>query len=359
MKIESAENNSETLLVLQGGGSLGSYEYGVYKTLARHGIDFDMISGTSIGAVNAAIIAGTNENNPAKALEDFWLELSEKISLPWITDGMESYMSTVSATLCGNPKVATPINGVNPWLFAASEPFLYDNKPLKDTLSRYVDFDKINSKQNPRLVITSVDIQSGSPVIFDSKEIKIDIEHVIASTGYPFYGISWTKKDERYLWDGSILSNTPLREAIDASPIHDKMVYIVDLFPKMQMDLPKNMAESWHRARDIMHADKTEHSMRISKVIYRQLDLLKKLHFILERATLDEKLESEFLKTRSEYEKLVSHRGAIIKDIIRIEKKEKTHSLFEDADFSESKIKYLILQGEQDAENVLAEKNHK
>jgi hypothetical protein len=122
------------------------------------------------------------------------------------------------------------------------------------------------------------------------------------------------------------------------------------------MELPKNMAESWHRARDIMHADNTEHSMRISTVISRQLDLLKKLPFILERATLDKELESEFLEIKSEYEKLVSHRGAVIRDIIRIERKEKTHSLLEDADFSESKIKSLILQGEHDAMDVLAEK---
>jgi len=209
-----------------------------------------------------------------------------------------------------------------------------------------------------RLVLTSVNIRSGKPVVFDSRKTKIGIEHIAASTGYPFYGISWTKKDERYLWDGSILSNTPLREAIDASPIHDKMVYIVDLFPKVQMDLPKNMAESWHRARDILHADKTEYSMHISKVISRQLELLKKLHCILESANLDKKLKSEFLKTKSEYEKLVSHRGAIIKDVIRIERRENTHLLLEDADFSESKIKFLILQGEQDAENILAEKNH-
>jgi precorrin-6B methylase 2 len=112
------------------------------------------------------------------------------------------------------------------------------------------------------------------------------------------------------------------------------------------MELPKNIAESWHHARDIMHADKAEHNMHISKVISCQLDLLKKPHCILESVNLDKKLKSEFLEIKSEYEKMVSHRGAIILDIIQIERKKKTHSLFEDADFSESKIKSLILQGE-------------
>ena len=110
MKNESAKNNFETLLALQGGGSLGAYECGVYKTRARHRVDLDMISGISIGAVNAAIITGSNEKNPAKTLEDFWLELSEKVGLPWIIDGIESYMSTVSAAMWGNPKVASPIH---------------------------------------------------------------------------------------------------------------------------------------------------------------------------------------------------------------------------------------------------------
>lgn len=92
--------------------------------------------------------------------------------------------------------------------------------------------------------MTSTDIQSGKPTIFDSKYDKIDADCVVAGAGYPFYGISWTKLRGRYLWDGTLLSNTPLREVIDASPTCDKKVVIVNLFPHNQEELPKNMSET-------------------------------------------------------------------------------------------------------------------
>ncbi|HJS81408.1 MAG TPA: patatin-like phospholipase family protein, partial [Nitrososphaera sp.] len=71
----------ETVLVMQGGGSLGAYECGVYKALAKHDIKFDIIAGTSIGAVNAGIIIGARTDEPAKVLEDFWLTIAD-ISIP-------------------------------------------------------------------------------------------------------------------------------------------------------------------------------------------------------------------------------------------------------------------------------------
>ncbi|HMK32331.1 MAG TPA: hypothetical protein VK431_01765, partial [Nitrosopumilaceae archaeon] len=91
------------------------------------------------------------------------------------------------------------------------------------------------------MIITTTDIQNAKPSVFDSKYDNIDAEHVLASTGYPFYGISWTQKSGKYLWDGTLLSNTPLREIIDASPKHYKKVYVVDLFPNNQPEIPKNM----------------------------------------------------------------------------------------------------------------------
>jgi NTE family protein len=194
----------------------------------------------------------------------------------------------------------------------------------------------------------------GESVSFDNSKIQIDEDHVMASAGYPFYGISWTKKSDRYLWDGSLLSNTPLREAIESSPVLDKHVYIVSLFPRLQDSLPKNMMESWHRARDIMHTDKTEHNVKMSKIISRYLDIIKKMHDILENADLDQKSKEEMKKLEPEYHKLASKRGAIIKKIIRIERKEDTHFLLEDADFSLSKIKHLIEQGSSDAEEILS-----
>lgn len=351
---KESKSNHETVLILQGGGSLGAYECGVFKALFKQKIKFDVIVGTSIGAVNASIIAGSKEDNAAENLENFWLSLAEKNTM-FYPNSIRSYFSTLYASTWGNPHVALPINGIpNPWLFSWNKPFLYDNTPLKNMLDTFVDFKKLN-KSSPRVILTSVDIQKGESVSFDSKMTQIDRDHVMASAGYPFYGISWTKKDNRYLWDGSLLSNTPLREAIDASPVADKSVYLVSLFPKYDEELPTSMLESWHRARDIMHSDKTEHNMKMSIIISRYLELIKKMYDILQNVELDKKNREELSKLLPEFHKLASNRGAIIKKIVRVERKEDTHFLLEDADFSLPKIKHLIEEGQHDAENVLKE----
>lgn len=351
----------ETVLVLQGGGSLGAYECGVYKTLDKHGIKFDVVAGTSIGGINAAIIAGSKSDEPAKTLEEFWLNLAETITLPFLPEQARAYASSMYASMWGNPKAFLPVWFV-PNLFNFNMwPYIYDISPLKKTLKEFIDFKNLKNPTRPRLIITSTDVQNGKPSIFDSKYDNIDADHVIASAGYPFYGISWTKINGKYLWDGTLLSNTPLAEVIHASPTHSKKVYVVDLFPHTQEEIPKNMIEVWHRARDIMHTDKTDQAVRLSKTITRYLELLKQMHDVLmelfDAGKLDETTKEKFKKTESEYHKLAVERGALIKEIIRIERQERIHFLFEDADFSLATIKQLINDGEKDAERVLSTKS--
>jgi len=346
----------ETVLVMQGGGSLGAYECGVYKTLSRHGIEFDMVAGTSIGAINAAIIVGTENNDPARDLEDFWLTLSERVTPSFLPYNVRAVLSSLYAAMWGNPSAFAPkwFTPSPDFFFPYKWPYLYDITPLKNTLNKYIDYAKLKCPDRPRLIVTSTDIQESKAVTFDSKHMNIDAEHVLASAGYPFYGIAWTEKNGKYHWDGSLLSNTPLREVINASPQCDKKVYMINLFPRIHNKLPENMLEAWHRARDIMHTDKTEHNVRMSKVITRYLKLLKEMHEMLNTANLDEKTKARFKKIEPEYHKLACARGAIIKEIIRIERKEDSHFLFEDADFSIASIKHLIKQGEEDAEIILA-----
>jgi len=364
LKIRDAQKlQSETVLVMQGGGSLGAYECGVYKTLAKRGIKFDIIAGTSIGAVNAAIIAGSkNDVEPAAQLEDFWLNVAEKITPSVLPDGLRCMVSSMHAATYGNMNTFMPLwfmmPNPNEGLFSYyRSPYLYSITPLKNTLSKYIDFAKLNNPANiPRLIITATDIQKSASVTFDSKFMNIDTDHVIGCAGFPFYGIAWTEKDGRYLWDGSLQSNTPLREVIDASPKYDKDVYIINLFPRIQKELPENMLDSWHRARDIMHTDKTDNSIRVSKVISRYLTLLRQMHDIISNVQLDEKMKESFREMEKEYHKLADNRGAIIKKITQIERTEDVHFLFEDADFSISTIKKLIKQGEKDTENALTSK---
>jgi NTE family protein len=394
---EDTELKPETVLVLQGGGSLGAYECGVYKSLARHDIKFDTIAGTSIGAVNAAIISSmqridSNNNNAADTLERFWIALAENIIPPisslFLPNKVRSVLSSIYSIVYGNSKAFMPrwfMPPTNPnYLLPYNWTYLYDSTPLRNTLNQYVDFTKLkrritktkedknnihrqsepvnsnddNNNLTPRLILTSTDIQKGEPVIFDNSSMDIDIEHIIACTGYPFYGIGWTKKDGRYLWDGSLLSNTPVLEVIKASPKAGKKFYIADIFPRRQQELPKNMSEVWHRARDIMYIDKTDNNVQILKTVTEHhLTLLKELYEIVSSSKLDDKSKAKFKKIEPECNRLAHEHSAIMNEVIRIQRKEEEeeHFIFEDADFSTAKIKKLISQGEQDTENALAE----
>ncbi|HET7337204.1 MAG TPA: patatin-like phospholipase family protein [Candidatus Nitrosotalea sp.] len=347
---------SETVLILQGGGSLGAYECGVYKSLHKRKIKFDIVAGTSIGAINATIIACA-KNDPIKDLESFWLDLADSVTPPNLPYNVRSRFSAMYSAVFGNPNAFFP-----KWFLPSADyffpflwPYLYDKTPLMNTLNKYVDFKKLREPDSPRLIVTSTDIENARPSIFDSMYDNITADHVLASAGYPFYGISWTRINGRYLWDGTLLNNTPLREVIDASPKHNKNVYLVDLFPHEQHDLPRNMIEVWHRARDITHVDKILYTLHMSKLINRQLGLIRNMYEILDKSSLDENSRTKFSNIQKEYHEIAQERGAIIDQIVRIQRKEDSHFLFEDADFSITTIKNLMEQGERDTILALSE----
>ncbi len=145
------------------------------------------------------------------------------------------------------------------------------------------------------------------------------------------------KKMVRYLWDGSLLTNTPMMEVIRASPIKDKKFYIVDVFPRYQKEIPENMFEVWHRARDIIFMDKTDKNIEMLKVNEKSINLLKKMHEIINSkdAKIDQKTKEKLKELDKEYHSLTKKHGAAITDVIRIGRKEEDlHYLLEDADFS-------------------------
>ncbi|MGN6822091.1 MAG: patatin-like phospholipase family protein, partial [Candidatus Nitrosocosmicus sp.] len=332
--------NLDTILVLQGGGSLGAYECGVYKALFKEGVDFNVLAGSSIGAINTSIItAAQNGGKDVPAiLEDFWLNLSEDIvpnypilSLPHISPNkMRAMLFSLHSIFYGIPKAFEPIWFMpnNPdFLFPDKWTFLYDKEPLKKTLMNYIDFNKlkkIDVKENKRekgqsrLIITSTDIQRGEPVIFDNVHTDIDADKILAGASYPFYGIRWTEKDGKYLWDGSLLTNTPMLEVIRASPINDKIFYIVDVFPRNQKEIPKNMIEVWHRARDIIFMDKTDKNIEMLKVNEKSINLLKKMYKIINSsdAKVDEKTKAKIKELDKEYDAITEKHGAAITDVI-------------------------------------------
>ena len=381
---------SETVLVLQGGGSLGAYECGVYKGFNKNGIIFDVLAGSSIGAINTSIIASAQNagiDEPSSILEDFWLSLSENMSFPnqflqspfpfMSSDEMMAVWSSFYSMLYGNPKAFLP-RWFNPdskdYFMPYKWTYLYDKAPLKKTLKQYIDIDKLkkidrhinnnnNNKDNKahsRLIITSTDIQKGEPVIFDSAYSDIDIDKIVACAGYPFYGLRWTEKDGKYLWDGSLLTNTPMLEVLRRSPQINKKFYIVDVFPRQQKELPTNMIEVWHRARDIVFMDKTDKNIEMLKVTEKYLSLIKTIYGILhdDAAKVDQITKNKLKEIELEYHSLNQKHGASITDLVRIGRREGSlHYLFEDADFSTYRIKKLIAEGEKDVDHVLAKQD--
>ena len=189
---------------------------------------------------------------------------------------MRQFRSFYSSAIFGNEKMFRPRwrqeNALSdPEYFTPQNwTYLYDHTPLVKTLANYIDYDKLRPDGNPnsRLILTAVDILNAKPLTFDSSKEQITPKHILATSAYPIYNFRWVEVEEGiYTWDGSLLSNTPLREVIDASPVNDKRIFIVENYPKKVDHLPKNLPEVYHRARDIIFSDKTEHSVTMSKVI--------------------------------------------------------------------------------------------
>jgi NTE family protein len=370
--LSSADNNRlENVLILQGGGSLGAFGCGVFKALANNNIKLDIIAGTSIGGINAAIIAGSRDaKHPEHLLEQFWLELSESFvdfdkekNYSTTTTNTNEYAvkmkqlrSFYSSAIFGNDKMFKPrwrqeTTLTDPEYFTPQKwTYMYDHSPLVKTLEKYIDYDKLKPKGNPnsRLILTAVNILTAEPLTFDSSKQQITPKHILATSAYPLYNFRWIEvEDGVYAWDGGLLSNTPLREVIDASPVNDKRICIVENYPKRIDALPKNLPEVYHRARDIIFSDKTEHSVTMSKVITRYLDYIEELYQLIENHVDLKKVDPKQLKRiRKKYKKYKQERGSEIKDIVYITRDEPFPHMFENADFSAETIKNSIEEGE-------------
>ena len=385
----------ENILILQGGGSLGAFACGVFKAFAKKNIKFDIISGTSIGAINGAIATGSKNDNPAKDLEEFWIEIAESsvnvipdmFSFDYFDqthqlDLKRSSSASLNAAIFGVPKFFVPRwfnwnafqskNAHDTNIFPSQWTYMYDNTPLEKTLEKYIDFKKLsphvkkgentnnngnndNNSSIPRLIITAVDVLSGQPIIFDSYKIQIQMKHLLATIGYPQYGFPWVDVDDGvYAWDGSLLSNTPVREVMISSPSSDKNIFIIENYPRKIDRLPTNMSEVQSRAKDIMFTDK-DHSLRkISRLITRHINLIETLYDIFKKYD-HTKIDKDIIEyIEREHKILVEKFGAKILDIKRIsrENSKSPHST-QNAEFSVNTIKKLIAQGESKALDCL------
>jgi NTE family protein len=238
--------------------------------------------------------------------------------------------------------------------------YLYDHRPLAKTLDKYIDYNKLRpqEKKNPaalHLILTAVNVLTAAPLIFDSYKQSISVNHLLATSAYPLYNLPWVEiSNEVYAWDGSLLSNTPLREVIEASPVHDKKVIIVENYPKNIDSMPKNILEVYHRARDIIFSDKTLHSVKMSKVITNYIKYIDELYQIVESHIDTDKIDKKKLEwIRNRYKKIKKERGAEIKSIHYITRDEPFPHIYENADFSLETIINSMKEGEMKTKRLL------
>jgi NTE family protein len=292
-------------LVLQGGGALGAYQAGVYEALAEADLHPDWVAGISIGAINTALIAGNPPQERVGRLREFWESVTtpfwhgaEQDQLLANGDLVRSYMNQMSAAFVvasGVPAFFTPRLSV-PWLAPAGTPAAtsyYDTAPLRATLERLVDFDRINACEM-RLSVGSVNVRTGNFVYFDTTTHTIRPEHVLASGALP-PGFPAVEIEGEYYWDGGLVSNTPLQWVMDAQPRRDTLAFQVDLWDA-RGDVPRTMAQVLTRHKEIVYSSRT----RANSDRVRQLQQMRNT-----LADLLEKLPAE-LRTEPEFELLSS-----------------------------------------------------
>lgn len=386
------EKGVENVLILQGGGSLGAFACGVIKGFAKKNMKFDIIAGTSIGGINGAIAAGSNNDKPEVDLENFWLDLAESSYdiIPDIftfdfdyqkyqTKLKRSPAASLNAAFYGVPDFFIPrwlnfnISNLDssqieqyyqpPWKWT----YIYDNSVLSKTLEKYIDFKKLsprsqqnntnegNSNINPRLIITAVDVLTAEPLIFDSYKKHIEMKHLLATIGYPQYGFPWVEvSDGTFAWDGSLLSNTPVREVMVASPSKNKNIFVVESYPKKIEKLPANMSEVMSRSKDLMFSDKTQSLQKMSRLITRHVNLIETLYDIFQDSDQSKIDKDKIDYINKEHSLLVDRYGAKILKLNRITKVvPETQYPLQNADFSVETIKELIRQGEKKAVEYL------
>ena len=246
-------------LMLQGGGALGAYHIGAYQALAEHNLHPDWVAGISIGAINAAIIAGNRPEQRVERLTALWEAISWPdlpTTLPlagWQT--LHNMASNAEALLFGQPNFFTP-RPINPVLLppvAPREVSFYDTTPMLFTLRRFADFSLINGRAI-RLSLGATDIATGALEFFDNHRQTIGPEHVLASCSLP-PGFPATEVNGKLYWDGGCVSNTPLDAVVD-EPGHPRLVvFVIDLW-EAGGPAPQTINAVLWRAKQIQYASR-------------------------------------------------------------------------------------------------------
>jgi NTE family protein len=271
----------QRVLVLQGGGALGAYQVGVYQALHEAGVEPDWVIGTSIGAINASLIAGSPRHERMDRLKEFWkrVEHGRFLGSPlpaWFGTAVRNMLAVTT----GVPAFFRP----NPAAFMSVHSPLgpeaagyYTTEPLAETLSELVDFDQINSG-DVRLTVGASNVSTSEMRYFDSRDMPLDLRHVMASGALP-PAFPAVRIDGQLYWDGGILSNTPVEVVFDDNPRRNSIVFAVHIW-NPHGDEPNTIWEVMNRQKDV------QYSSRAAAHIKRQRQIHKMRHMIAELAKL-------------------------------------------------------------------------
>jgi len=258
-------------LVLQGGGALGAYQAGVVEALAGVGLWPNWVAGISIGALNAAIIAGNPPERRVERLRTFWRTICQSPlwpsvpTPPWFDEtvwpmavrsglsGLAAWRALVEGQAgFFRPRLPAPVLQTHAGPASAS---WYDTAPLRSTLERLTDFDRINDPRGMRVSVGAVNVRTGNFIYFDSTRERLRPEHFMASGALP-PGFPAVEVDGEFYWDGGMVSNTPLYQVLTERPHRDMLVLQVDLW-SAHGKLPRDMAGVAERVKDIQYSSRT------------------------------------------------------------------------------------------------------
>ena len=341
--------HDQVVLVLQGGGALGAYQAGSYEALDGAGFSPDWVTGVSIGAINATLIAGNPPERRVERLRTFWERATSRSPWvppswmdPWrkILDGM-SFAGTAALGIPGffTPRLPPPFLAPEGSPGALS---YYDTSPLIDTLQELADFDLINQRR-VRLSLGAVDVRTGDSVYFDNHQMTLRPEHVLASGALPPGFPPVTIDGEVYL-DGGIASNSPLAYVLDQDFRMGALVFQVDVFSGAG-PVPQNLDQVQERAKDIQYASKWRLNVRRIQELE---DMRVALHRLLQKLPARLKDDPDVAKLEQ-----VATRGALT--LVHLINRRVSHSPeFKDGDFSRATVQELWDAGNGDFQRLLA-----
>jgi NTE family protein len=261
----------QVVLVLQGGGALGAYQLGVYQALHEAGVEPDWVIGTSIGAINASLIAGNGPENRTERLREFWCRMQHS---PWAEllgawPVIGPWAANLTTTAQGIPAFFRPNLPafLGPHVPLGSEAAsYYDTSPLARTLSELIDFDRINRRET-RLTVGAANVRTSEMRYFDSRDMDLDVRHVMASGALP-PAFPAVRIDGDLYWDGGILSNTPLEAVFDDNPRRNSIVFATHIWNPQGPD-PDTIWQVMSRQKDIQYASRTTSHLARQKQIHR------------------------------------------------------------------------------------------